>query len=194
MEEDFLIKKNVTDEKKHKKIWPIICIVLAILLLAGGGYYYYTNYYNKDNGKGAESTPDLKDDFYEYYKNKVLVSPMDSAQQAGIENIMDIIGKIEEDPNYVNNEYNNMIETFEDYNERDKNGISELKTYFDRIDNANTLDDFSKIMVDVMYDLDVNSFINFEIMPDLYDNSRNVILLSPMLLETFDSPYCAVIM
>lgn len=176
------MEEELIEVKKKNKLLPLICILLAVILLAGGGYYYYTNYYNKDNSNKVVEKPRLQDDFYgNLNTNK---EPFETAQATAYNNLYEIITEMSSDTNYVNNEYRNFIETFEDYNEKDKNGINELKPYFDRIDNSQTMDEFSKVVVDVQYDLGVNSFLNIGISVDFYNNSRNVITLEPMTLET----------
>lgn len=175
------MEENLIEVKKKNKILPLITVILVIILLAGGGYYYYTNYYNKNTTQEVEK-PRLEDDFYDHFNTKS--SPFYNAQQESTLSLEKIIVEIDADTTYDNKEYRNYIETFEDYNARDKNGINELKPYFDKIDEAKTIDDFSKIMIDVYYDLDVNSFLNVGIEADQYNNSRNVILIGPMELES----------
>lgn len=183
MEEDIqLIKKE--NNKNHRKIWLIICILLVILLLGGGGYYYYTNYYSKDNNtKEVVEKPNLKDDFYANINFKNKDSVFTNAQLDATENLSTVGMEVEKDPNFKNDNYFIFIDAFDDLDEREKRGIDDLKPYFDEIDKADTLDKFSDIFIKVSYDLGVNTFLNFGINPDLYNNSRNVILFEPIVLE-----------
>ena len=183
MEEEVVPIRMENNNVNKRKIWPIICIVLAILLIAGGGYYYYTNYYSKNDTKEETTRPSLKDDFYEYVNYQNTESPMQDPQSVVFQQQGLIISQIEKDPTFKNENYFTFFDLYEDEDERNKKGIDDLKPYFEEIDNADTLDKFSDIMIKVSYDLGVDSFINFSIEPNAYDNSKNVISINPMVLE-----------
>ena len=178
------MEEELLKRKKHNKIVPILCIIFGLILLCGGGYYYYTNYYNKSNEVKEEKVkPKLQDDFYDSvnYSNKK--SAFVDGLQFAILNEMNIIQNIKNDSGFNDEAYTIFDSMFAEYEERDKRGIDDLKPYFEEIDNAKTLDEFSNIVVKVDYDLDVMSFLDFTIMPDLYDNSKNVIMFQPIDIE-----------
>ena len=157
-----------------KYLIPIVCLIIVIC----GSIFIFNNH-----KKSSDEKPSLKDDFYEAinFNNKNYV--FEKAQIDAIEKLTSLIMLIEYDPNFSNDNFLNFFETFEDSETRDKNGITELKEYFDKIDGANNIDEFTDIMLKVDYDLNVKSFLNWEIAPDIYNNSRNVVVFEPMALE-----------
>lgn len=173
MDEDF---KDVKNGNKYLRFIPII---VAILLIAVGAFFLLNN-----NKKEEETVVSLKDDFYESINNGNSKKTFQDGQNKIYENQKEIGTKIEEDVNYTNDNYFAFFDTFEDTETRNQNGIKELQPYFDEIDNAQNLDQFSDIVLKVNYDLGVNTFLNWELGPDIYDNSRNVIILNPMTLES----------
>ncbi len=175
-----IIMENNNGNKR--KIWPIICIVLAIILIAGGGYYYYTNYYNKEAPE-KPAKPNLKDDFYANINSDNTISTFTDASTQVANNKFDTIYEIEDDPSFKNENYFTFFNQYENDDEREKRGIDELKPYFDEIDKADTIDKFSDIMIKVSYDLGVNSFFNFGIIQNYYDNSKKVIAVDVMTIE-----------
>ena len=171
--------------EKNKKSIIILCSILIILLLIGGGYFYYKNYYQKDDDTEEISSvkPNLKDDFHGNINFLNRANVLADAQAVVIQNEAKVITQIENDPNYKNDNYFTFFYLFDDEDERNKRGLDDLKPYFDEIDKASTLKDFSNVVVKVDYDLGVKSFINYEIIPNLYNNSKNVILIEPIAIE-----------
>ncbi len=173
MDEDF---KDVNNKNKITKylliLFGIVLIVIGVFLVL-----------NINNESDKEETISLKDDFYDSINKGNSKDIFVNAQKATLLNLSEVGTQIENDENYTNENYFAFFETFEDYETRNGNNLKELKEYFDEIDNANTLDQFSDIMLKVNYDLGINSFINWELGPNIYDVSKNVILISPMVLE-----------
>ncbi len=186
MEEEFVPVRAENEQENKRKTWVIVCIVLLLLLLGGGGYYYYTNYYKKSDTPKETARPNLKDDFYDYAN---YLNPIEVGSQA-----LETIQKneattgmaIEEDSNFKNDAYSIMLDLYDDRDEREKKGLDDLKPYFNEIDNANTMDKFSDVLVKVFYDLNVNSFLNVGISQNFYDNSKNVIFVAPIELESLN--------
>lgn len=183
----FNVKKSggSMKNKKNNKILIYIISILGIILISLGIFFLV-----KQNSKNDEATENektsLKDDFYKSINEENFVNLFLNAQIDTNKNLIGTISEIEEDVNFTDENYMTFIEQFEDYEKREENGLKDLNTYFEKIDNAKTLDDFSDILVKINYDLGVNSFINWEIMPDFYDNSKNVITFSPMILENLN--------
>ena len=170
------------DKKKQKLI--LLLLIIIGLALIGTGTYLYLNKDNKTETKEEEKAPNLKDDFYANINYKKSDSPFIDAQISAFQNLAEIGQEIENDDNYTDINYFNFFETYDDFEGRDITGLGELKEYLDEIENAVTLDDFSNVVVKVTYDLGVNSFLNYGIAQDYYDNSKNVLYFMPMTLET----------
>ena len=194
MEEEFMIVKK----KKNNKVLIITCIVLAILLLGGGGFYYYKNFYNKDkttnDTTNNDDKPRLQDDFYEsvnYETLKKAIIPSDNnswskgyAATKTIEKRKDeIIEEILSDANYTNEEIDNVTELFNDYEGRNKRGISELQPYFDMIDKAKTIEEFNNVIIKLDNELDITFIINYESANDLDDSSKKVLGINPIKIQ-----------
>ena len=179
---------NIKEVKKNNKIIKILLPVLGLFLIILGTVFLLNS---GDKEEKQDTKLNLKDNYYDSinYGNRNVA--FQNAQVEVFKNLTEVGISVENDPNYTDYDYFNFFDTFEDTDGRDKNGISELKPYFDEIDNASTMDEFSDVLVKANYELGVNSFLNWDIMANLYDNSKNVIVFSPMVLEnigtiTFD--------
>ena len=163
-------------KRKMKSTYYIFWMIGVLLIIFG--IYIYGN----DNSI-LSKMPSLKDDFYGSinYLNKQ--DPFYNAQSEVSKNVTLLVSEIENDPNYKDEDYFDFFETYEDYDTRDKNGIKELEPYFKEIDDAKNIDEFSNVLAKIDYDLGIDPFVNWGIMPDLYDNSKNVIAFSPTSLE-----------
>ena len=166
-------------KRKMKSTYYIFWMIGVLLIIFG--IYIYGN----DNSI-LSKMPSLKDDFYGSinYLNKQ--DPFYKAQTEVSQNVTKLVTEIENDPNYKDDDYFNFFETYEDYDGRDQNGISELEPYFKEIDAATNLDEFSNVLAKIDYDLGIDPFVNIGMMPDLYDNSKNLLAFSPISLETLD--------
>ena len=172
-------ESNIKEVKKNNKLLKILLPVLGVFLIVIGFIFLLNTGDKEQNNK-----PNLKDDYYDSinYGNMNLV--FQKAQMEVYNNVSELGMSIENDTNYTDDDYFNFFDTFEDMDGRNNNGINELKPYFDEIDNANTMDEFSDILIKTNYDLGVSSFLSWDIMADLYDNSKNVIAFNPMILES----------
>jgi len=171
-------------EKKKNNIFKYIISILGIILVSFGIFFFVKeNRKYNDDAKDKQDIVSLKDDFYESINYINVVEIFQNAQDIVDKNFGELVDEISNDENYNNDNYNIYSEAYLNIEARQANGIKELEPYFDEIDNAKTLDEFSDILVKVNYDLGLNSFLNWEIIRDLYDSSKNVIVIEPMKLE-----------
>ncbi len=168
-------------KKKNKLLWYLIPIVLVIALLVAGFFLLFNN---KKEEK-EEKKPNLQDDYYESINYGSINYPFIDAQRNVTTNLMMLIKSIESDTTFTNENYINFIELYDDKEGREQAGIEALKPYFEEIDNASNLDEFTDIMLKVDYDLGVTSLLNWELGPNLYDTSQSLIIFEPVLLEDF---------
>lgn len=170
-------EKEIKNNNKLLKILlPALGLIIVIL-----GVVFFLNINGKDTKEDTQ--PNLKDDYYDsinYGNKKILFL---NAQIEVFRKLGEVGLECENDSNYTDKDYFKFFDTFEDYEIREKNGINELIPYFNEIDSANTMDEFSDVFIKVNYDLGVNSFFNVDIMANLYDNSKNVISFNPISLE-----------
>ena len=168
-------------KKKNKLLWYLIPIVLVIALLVAGFFLLFNN---KKEEK-QEKRPNLQDDYYESINYGSINYPFIDAQRNVTTNLMMLIKSIESDTTFTNENYINFIELYDDKEGREQAGIEALKPYFEEIDNASNLDEFTDIMLKVDYDLGVTSLLNWELGPNLYDTSQSLIIFEPVVLEDF---------
>ena len=174
------------EERKNKtQKLLVISIAICLLFIVGLTTCYVYVKYVKTNLVG-ETKVSLKDDFYEsinYETIKNAKIPNDSGSWSKAYDATKIIEErcdelteeILSDPNYQNENIDNMIELLFDYETRDKLGISELQPYLDMIDESKTIDEFNNVLVALDKDLDVSVVIAYEALNDAYDTSKNVL-------------------
>ena len=185
---------NQLNEKKCNKklLWGLV--VFLVLFIGIGSYFYFNNKAITEPAERAEIKPSLKDDFYEYINYDVLKKakiPSDSASWSKMydasETIKDRIevltNEILEDPDYQNEEIDIQVELYTDYEGRNERGLSELMPYFEMIDNASTIDEFSDVLMTLDRDLDLATFINYEVANDFYDSTKNVLFIEPINID-----------
>ncbi len=185
---------NELNEKKCNKklLWGLV--VFLVLFIGIGSYFYFNNKAITEPTERAEIKPSLKDDFYEYINYDVLKkakipsdSPSWSKMYDASETIKDRIevltNEILEDPDYQNEEIDIQVELYTDYEGRNERGLSELMPYFEMIDNASTIDEFSDVLMTLDRDLDLATFINYEVANDFYDSTKNVLFIEPINID-----------
>ena len=94
-----------------------------------------------------------------------------------------LTNEILEDPDYQNEEIDIQVELYTDYEGRNERGLSELMPYFEMIDNASTIDEFSDVLMILDRDLDLATFINYEVANDFYDSTKNVLFIEPINID-----------
>lgn len=178
-----LIFDKIIYDSREVEVWKtkkVLFSLLAVLIVIIG----VVTFLLLSNGGSGDKTVSLKDDYYASINSQNNDYVFENAQVKVYQNLGELIQEIEQsDEEFTNDNYSIFMELFEELDERDEKGLSGLKAYLDEIDNVTTLDQFSDVLVKVDYDLGVKSFINWELMPDLYDNSKNVIAISPMIIE-----------
>lgn len=179
------------EERKNKtQKLLVISIAICLLFIVGLTTCYVYVKYVKTNLVG-ETKVSLKDDFYEsinYETIKNAKIPNDSgswdkaydASKVIEERCDELTEEILSDPNYQNENIDNMIELLFDYETRDKLGISELQPYLDMIDASKTIDEFNNVLVALDKDLDVSVVIVYEALNDAYDASKYVLYIDTL--------------
>ncbi len=186
----------IETKKRSSKLLSIILLVIGIILIAGGSFLLVTN---KSEKKEHERVL-LKDDFYEAINGEKINSvaiPTDSnawstfydAQVMVNTKKQMLIQSVMNDPNYENKELNELLDMFNDYETRNKLGVSELKPYFDMIDNAKTIEEFNNALITVRYDLDVTTFVNFDAADDIRNSTKKVLVIQPSKVEDMYEAY-----
>lgn len=189
MEDDF------RDRKPVLKFFGAVLLFVAIIAALFGGIYL-SNHIFLDNSslKLNKSDVRLEDDFYSNVNYDVIKkmkipssssswSKFHDAQMIVNTKKQSIISKIIEDEDFSNENMENYLELYTDYNARNKRGLSELKPYFEMIDKAKTIDEFNEILLTLDHDLNSGALYSFGISEDLYDSSRKVIYFSPITIE-----------
>ena len=147
-------------KKNTKKILSLILLILGLVSIGAGVFLLLGKSDNEkkdDSGQEVVKKPDLKDDFYESVNYDTLLNakiPADSSAWSHMYDVQKTIEKRQEeltneilaDPNYKNEDIDNLLELLHDYEGRNKRGFDELKPYFEMIDNVKTLEDFNKLM------------------------------------------------
>lgn len=168
--------------KNKKKKISLVLLILGIILIGVGLYFSLGN---KDNKQEGNSRPSIKDDFYNYVNYDTISKaaiPSDSSDWSHWYDVSktiedrtkELMSEILLDPEYKNEDIDNLIELMHDYEGRNTRGYDELKPYFNMIDNAKTMEDINKIVLKFDEDLGVNVFIVGATLPDLDDKDKNV--------------------
>lgn len=186
LDEDF---KDVKNGKGF-----IFKIIFFIILLAAA-IYGYLFFFNKKS-----DVPSIKDNFfqavnYDLLKDKTIPNYSNSwsyilkASERVESKKQYILDSILNDQTYKNEEMETFIEMFNNYEERNKIGLSELKPYFDLIDNSKTIEDFNKAYLKIQADLDISPFINYNVEKDVNNNAKNVLSFSQAKMEDIFEVY-----
>ncbi len=192
------------ENKKSKNNIKIVLLIIIILgiLLVGSGTYLYLGKDNKEETKKEEQAPRLEDDFYESINYETLKNakiPSDSSEWS---HFYEVSKKIEErvdtlteeilaDPNYKNPDIDAFIELFNDYETRNKLGISELKPYLDKVDNAKTIEELNKVLVELDKDLDVSPIVTYSSDADIDNPEKNIMEIDQITLLGAPTSYYA---
>ncbi len=179
------------ENKKNKKILYLICTIVGILLIVCSSFFFF----NKSEEKAKEEIiPRLEDDFYEAINYETLKnakiasdksswSKADDASDAIDKRIEEIVEEILSDPNYKNEKIDNYLELYNDFEEREKLGLSEIKPYLEMIDNASTIDELNDVLLKIARDFKFITLFNFGYDVDLYDSSKNVFIFETMTIN-----------
>ena len=176
-------------KKNTKKILSLILLILGLVSIGAGVFLLLGKSDNEkkdDSGQEVVKKPDLKDDFYESVNYDTLLNakiPADSSVWSHMYDVQKTIEKRQEeltneilaDPNYKNEDIDNLLELLHDYEGRNKRGFDELKPYFEMIDNVKTLEDFNKLMFKLDEDFGVSLLINAGMTLDLEDATKKII-------------------
>ena len=168
---------------KKMIILGIIMIVLGLGVL--GGTYYY-NQSHPENGEEEVKQVALKDDFYENVNYEILKKAKIPNDSSSWSLGYDVTKEIEErtktltneilaDPNFKNEDAEIVLELVHDYEGRNKRGFSELKPYFDMVDNVKTIEDYNKLMLKVDEDLNLQLLIVGSAMNDITGDINKMI-------------------
>jgi len=144
----------------------IIMVVLGLGILGGTYYYNSTHQEEKEEIKQVA----LKDDFYDSVNYETLKNAKIPSDSSSWSLGYDVYKEIEErkktlteeilaDPNFKSEETEILLELYHDYEGRNKRGFSELKPYFDMVDNVKTIEDYNKLMLKVDEDLDLQLLV-----------------------------------
>ena len=134
----------------------------------------------------------LKDDYYSYVNKKLLnTNKIEKGEYTwstfteAQDKVDKQTNKIVEDllNNHENENLNILYNQLLDDEERNREGISTLEPYLDKIDTSSNIDEFIKNAIDIENDLSIDIFTNITIDADFKDTSKNIIYFSPI---TFD--------
>ena len=134
----------------------------------------------------------LKDDYYSYVNKKLLnTNKIEKGEYTwstfteAQDKVDKQTDKIVEDllNNHENKNLNILYNQLLDDEERNREGISPLEPYLDKIDTSSNIDEFIKNAIDIENDLSIDIFTNITIDADFKDTSKNIIYFSPI---TFD--------
>ena len=173
--------------KNDKKVF-ILAIFFIIFLGLGISGYFLSSRDKNNNEETSSDRVSLKDDFYEninYRTIKKAKIPSDSgswnrmydASKVIEERQEELTNEIISDPNFKNDEIDIMLELYNDYEGRNKRGISELKKYIDMVDNAKSIKEFNKVLLTIDRDLDTQVLFNYSSMNDYYDATKTVLFI-----------------
>ena len=184
-------------KKINNKLISILLLFAGIILI-GSGLILIFNGSNSD--KEEYNNVSLNEDYYESINGEKISKatiPTDANGWSRFYDAQVMVNtkkKIAEEKILSNPEYSNpnmdiFIELFTDYNTRNQKGISELKPYFDLIDNATTMEEFNDAILKIEYDLGVSAFINVSAEQDINNNTRNVPVYAPAKIEDMYEVY-----
>ena len=134
----------------------------------------------------------LKDDYYSYVNKKLLnTNKIEKGEYTwstfteAQDKVDKQTNKIVEDllNNHENENLNILYNQLLDDEERNREGISPLEPYLDKIDTSSNIDEFIKNAIDIENDLSIDIFTNITIDADFENTSKNIIYFSPV---TFD--------
>ena len=174
------------EQKKSKKLLYLVLIILGIALIGTGAYFYFGK--SKDDGgkkEDASSKPALKDDFYNYINYETISKAKIPTETGTWDRYYDatevindrkseIVEEILNDPNYKNEELDKRLEVLNDYETRNKNGYSELQSYFKMIDDAKTIEEFNKVSLVLNRDFAFQTVLVGAVDTDVDDTTKKV--------------------
>ena len=157
-----------------KKITLLIIIIIFL-----SGCNKNTNYSEKDNyykaiNNNKLSKIKLKDD--EYAKSTFTIA-QDKVDKEVNTMIKEIIKKNKQKD--ITIIYNQLLDT----TKNNKNNISSLKPYIDKIDNSKNLSEFINNAIYVENNLNIDIFTNIKISSDLKDTNKNIIYFYPITYD-----------
>jgi len=184
VDEDFKDVKN-----GYGFIVKIVFIIILLIAAAVGCFSFFKDKNKKNDGQS------LKDNYfqainYDLIKDAVIPNYSNSwsyllnASERMVTKKALILNLILNDSNYENEEVEILLDFFEDYEERNKVGLNEFKTYFEKIDKVKTMEEFNKVLLDIEYDLNFNPFIVYDVIKDVSDNTKNILAFEQAKMET----------
>ena len=179
-----------------KKKISILLMMIGVLLLGCGIFFTFTG----GNSSETINTVSLKDDFFEsvnYDKLSTVSIPTDANAWSTFYDAQVMVNtkkkiveeKLLSNPKYTNHNMDVMVTLFEDYEARNKLGISELQKYLDMVDNAATIEEFNKVYLIIAEDLNEGSFVNIDAETDINNNNRKVPIIQPAKVEDIFEVY-----
>ena len=135
------------------------------------------------------------DDYYEYINKKEIdkidlkdkneISTFTKAKDEVDKDVDKIVDELLKSNKNMSNFYNNLI----DYDTRNKLGLTPIKSYINKINNSNNINELTRNAIDIETELGIPFFSNVSIQNDLKDTDTNIVYLEPITFE-FSSP-CA---
>ena len=171
------------EKTNKKKILSILLLILGVALIGTGLFLYFGR--SKDNGKGVAARPSIKDDFYGYINYETINNATIPSDDNSWSHWYDVSKTIEKrqteltneilaDPNYKNEDIDNLLELLHDYEGRNKRGFDELKPYFEMVDNVKTIEDYNKLVLKFDEELGTAVIIEGSASSDFEDATKNV--------------------
>ena len=162
----------VINMKKIKYIFIIIIILIPIFIKSENNELK-DDYYNYIN-KNTISKHKLKNDEYTWSTFSSLQDKVDNQSKSILKELLN--SKKNPDINIL---YNQLL----DIDTRNKENISTIKPYLDRIDNSKNIKEYIENAIYIENNLSIDIFTNISVEKDFKDHTKNIIYLSPITMD-----------
>ena len=157
--------------KKYIIILLLIIIILSSKSLSNNELKDdYYNYINKD----ILTKHKLKDNEYTWSIFSSMQEKVDKRRDTIINNLIS---------NRTNSNLNILYSSIMNTGIRDKEGITPLKKYINKIDNSTNIEEYINNAIEIENTLNIDIFTNIHIDNDYKDTSKNIIYLYPITMD-----------
>ena len=157
--------------KKYIIILLLIIIILSSKSLSNNELKDdYYNYINKD----ILTKHKLKDNEYTWSIFSSMQEKVDKRRDTIINNLIS---------NKTNSNLNILYSSIMNTGIRDKEGITPLKKYINKIDNSTNIEEYINNAIEIENTLNIDIFTNIHIDNDYKDTSKNIIYLYPITMD-----------
>ena len=157
--------------KKYIIILLLIIIILSSKSLSNNELKDdYYNYINKD----ILTKHKLKDNEYTWSIFSSMQEKVDKRRDTMISNLIS---------NKTNSNLNILYSSIMNTSIRDKEGLTPLKKYINKIDNSTNIEEYINNAIEIENTLNIDIFTNIHIDNDYKDTSKNIIYLYPITMD-----------